>query len=54
MYKYYQLNLFLVLIEKVDQKLNFQHRLAWTRPYKSQIWPKQGENVIFKCQSGIT
>jgi len=25
MYKYYQLNLFPILIEKVDQKLNFQH-----------------------------
>ena len=50
MYKYYQVNLFLILIEKVDQKLNFQHCLAWTQPYKSQIWPKRGENKIFKCQ----
>jgi len=30
MYKYYQLNLFLVLIEKFDQKPNFQHQLALT------------------------
>ena len=50
MYKYYQVNLFLILIEKVDQKLNFQHWLAWTQPYKSQIWPKRGENVIFNCR----
>jgi len=28
MYKYDQLNLFLVLIGKFDQKLNFQRRLA--------------------------
>jgi len=50
MYKYYQLNLQFVLIGKFDQKLNFQHRLAWTRPYKSEIWPKRGENLIFKCR----
>jgi len=29
---------------------NFHPRLAWTRPYKSQIGNKQGENVIFKSQ----
>jgi len=31
--KYYQITLFLVLISKFDQKLNFQPWLAWTRPY---------------------
>jgi len=30
MNKYYQLNLFLTLIRKFEQKLNFQHRLALT------------------------
>jgi len=35
---------------KFDQKSNFQLRLAWTRPYKSRIWPKQGENVVFKSR----
>ena len=29
---------------------NFHPHLAWTRPYKSQIGNKQGENVIFKSQ----
>ena len=43
MHKYYQLNLFLVLIEK-----NSQLRLAETRPYKEPNRPKWGENEIFK------
>jgi len=46
--KYYQITLFLVLISKFDQKLNFQPWLAWTRPYKSLIGHKREENVIFK------
>jgi len=35
MYNYIQLTLFLVLIEKFDQKSNFRPWLAWIRPYKS-------------------
>ena len=50
MYKYYQLNLFLVLIRKFDQKSNFHPRMAWSRPYKSQVGPKQGENFILKSR----
>ena len=50
MYKYYQLNLFLVLTGKFDQKSNFHPRIAWSRPYKSQIVPKQGENFILKSR----
>jgi len=49
-YKYYQLTFFLVLIEKIDQKSNFQPQLVWTRPYKSQIGSKRGENAIFKSR----
>ena len=48
MYKYYQLTLFLVLIGKFDQKLNFQPRLAWIKPYKNG--PKLREKVIFKSR----
>ena len=47
MYKYYQLTFFLILIEKIDQKSNFQPQLVWTRPYKSQIGSKLGENMVF-------
>jgi len=43
-YKYYQLTLLLVLIE------NFQPRLARTKPYKSRVGPKLGENVLFKSR----
>ena len=50
MYKYYQLTFFLVLIEKIDQKSNFQPQLVWTRPYKSQIGSKQGENMVFESR----
>jgi len=32
MYSYIQLTLFLVLIGKFDQKLNFRPWLAWTGP----------------------
>ena len=47
-YKYYQLTLLLVLIGKFES--NFQPRLARTRPYKSRIGPKLGENVLFKSR----
>ena len=50
MYKYYQLTIFLILIGNFDQKLNFQPRLVWTRPYKSRIGLKRGENLIFKSR----
>jgi len=50
MYKYYQLNLFLVLTGKFDRKSNFHPRMAWSRPYKRLIGPKQGENFILKSQ----
>ena len=50
MYKYYQLNLFLVLTGKFDQKSNFHPQMAWSKPYKSKIGPKQGENFILKSQ----
>ena len=49
-YKYYQLTFFLILIEKIDQKSNFQPQLVWTRPYKSQIGSKREENVIFESR----
>ena len=49
MYKYYQLNL-LVLTGKFDQKSNFPPQMAWSRPYKSQIGPKEGENFILKSR----
>jgi len=49
-YKYYWLILFLILIEKFDQKSYFHSRLAWTSPYKSQIGEKQGENEVFKSR----
>ena len=42
--------MFLVLIEKFDQKANFHPRLVWIRPYKSRIGPKQGENMVFKSR----
>ena len=48
MYKYYQLILLLVLIGKFES--NFQPPLVRTRPYKSQIGPKLGENVLFKSR----
>ena len=48
MYKYYQVTIFLNLIRNFDQKSNFQPRLVWTRPYKSRIGPKRGENLVFK------
>jgi len=38
--------LFLVLIEKFDQKSLFQPQLVSTRPYKSRIWPKR-EKTLF-------
>ena len=50
MYKYYQFTFFLVLIEKSDQKLNFQPQLVWTRSYESQIGSKRGENMIFESR----
>ena len=52
MYKSYQLvvTFLLVLIEKLNQKSNFQPWLAWTRSYKSRIGPKQGENIVFKSR----
>ena len=49
MYNYYKLTLFLVLIGKFDQKSNVHSRLA-EQPYKSQIRPKRGENVVFKSR----
>ena len=33
--------MFLILIEKFDQKSNFHPRLAWTRPYKSRMGPNR-------------
>jgi len=54
MYKYYQLILFQVLIDKFDQKSNFYPRLAGTKPYKSRIGPKRGENVVLRAGSDIT
>ena len=36
--------------KSLDQKSNFQPRLVWTRPYKSWIWPKRGENIAFKSR----
>jgi len=52
MYKSYQLvvTFLLVLIEKFNQKSNFQSWLVWTKPYKSRIGPKQKENIIFKSR----
>jgi len=40
--------LFLVLIGKFEQKSNFQPQVTWTRPYKSWIGPKRGENAVSK------
>jgi len=54
MYKYYQLALFLVLIGKFNQKSNFYPRLAGTKPYKTRIWPKRGENMVLRAESDIT
>ena len=50
MYKYYQLTLFLVLIWKFDQKSNFHHRLAGTKPYECRLgkkhWEKYGSQEL--------
>ena len=46
MHSYFQLNLFLVSIEKFDQNSNVHLWLAWAKPYKSRIRPKQGENLV--------
>jgi len=46
-FKYDQLILFLILIEKFNHESNFQVRLAWTLT-KSQIGPKRGEKVVVK------
>jgi len=46
MYKYFQLTLFLVLIMKFDQNSIIHPRLAWNRPYKSLVGPKQIENIV--------
>jgi len=46
MYSYFQLTLFLVLIEKFDQNLNIHPSLARAKLYKSRIRPKQGENMV--------
>ena len=56
MYKYYQLTLFRVFIEKFDQKSNFQLSagMSWTRPYKSRMI-QNGKNKLFSiAESGIT
>ena len=49
MYNYFQLTLFLVSIEKFDQNSNIHPWLAWAKPYKSWIRPKQGENMVVNC-----
>jgi len=46
MYSYFQLTLFRVLIEKFDQNSNIHPWLAWAKPYKSRIRPKQKENMV--------
>jgi len=46
MYSYFQLTLFLVSIEKFNQNSNILPWLAWAKPYKSRIRPKQGEKMI--------
>jgi len=46
MYSYFQLILFLVSIEKFDQNSSIHPWLTWAKLYKSQIRPKQGENLV--------
>ena len=46
MCSYFQLTLFQVSIEKFDQNSNIHPWLAWAKPYKSRIRPKQGENMV--------
>jgi len=49
MYKYYQLNLFLVLIGKFDPKPNFQpfwRKLVLLEPNKEQTWGKRGSQEL--------
>ena len=45
MNNYYWLTLFIALIEKFDQKSNFQPRFAWAK-----IGTKRGENMIFQSR----
>jgi len=54
MYKYYQLTLFLVLIGKFDQKLNFQPRLAWIRSYKSRMGLNEEKTCFLRTIRDIT
>jgi len=54
MYKYYQLNLFLVLIWKFNQKLHFQHRLPKLGLIRAK-YVQNGEKIWFlSARSGIT
>ena len=46
MYSYFQLTLFLVLVEKFDQISKFHPWLTWAKQFKSQIWPRQEENIV--------
>ena len=45
--------MFLVLIEMFGQSQTLAPK-SWTRPYKSQIGPKQEENEISKIWNSIT
>jgi len=48
MYKYYQLNLFLVLIGKYDPNPYFPALLAYTRSYWSRIRNKHRKDMVLK------
>jgi len=54
MYKYYQLNLFLILIGKFDLKPNFQLFWPKTTSYWGRIRNKHGKNVVLKSWGCIT
>jgi len=54
MYKYYQLNLFLVLTGKFDQKSNFHPRMAWSRPYRAKYGQNREKTLFSRAESGTT
>ena len=45
--------MFLVFIEKFDQKSDFQTQLARTKPYKSRMGSKLGENIVFQKTGAV-
>ena len=54
LYRFYvqlrPINLISSLNKEVCPKVKFHPWLAWTRPYKSRIGPKEGENLSFKSR----